>query len=251
MSHHHTYYVTSSYILCHIIIHTMSHTKSTFSLVEFSLGAPHWLQKRSVECQEHRGSYSAVASEFLVWVWAWHLPLGAPGHGSSSRLSPCPPAPMYHTTMRRILWCICLCWICVAIRRIVWYRWCICVIPSMLYIRHPVCHHVRQHLHTIEQSGILYLQQQKTNTNNAAAIWLPRLMPSPLYIKPFTSITSNRVTCIKRIHDEQWNTYWFDTIIRNWQGPCLPQPSRFLPQTFRCLGSYPRHSNLYQLNQHV
>jgi len=25
MSHHHTYYVTSSYILCHIIIHTMSH----------------------------------------------------------------------------------------------------------------------------------------------------------------------------------------------------------------------------------
>ena len=25
MSHHHTYYVTSSYTLCHIIIHTMSH----------------------------------------------------------------------------------------------------------------------------------------------------------------------------------------------------------------------------------
>ena len=25
LSHHHTYYVTSSYILCHIIIHTMSH----------------------------------------------------------------------------------------------------------------------------------------------------------------------------------------------------------------------------------
>jgi len=25
ISHHHTYYVTSSYILCHIIIHTMSH----------------------------------------------------------------------------------------------------------------------------------------------------------------------------------------------------------------------------------
>jgi hypothetical protein len=24
-AHHHTYYVTSSYILCHIIIHTMSH----------------------------------------------------------------------------------------------------------------------------------------------------------------------------------------------------------------------------------
>jgi len=24
MSHHHTYYVTSSYILCHIIMHTMS-----------------------------------------------------------------------------------------------------------------------------------------------------------------------------------------------------------------------------------
>jgi hypothetical protein len=152
----------------------------------------------------------------------------------------------YHRSLLPII-----CWICVAIRRIVWYRWCICVIPSMLYIRHPVCHPVRQHLHTIEQSGILYLQQQKTNTNNAAAIWLPRLMPSPLYIKPFTSITSNRVTCIKRIHDEQWNTYWFDTIIRNWQGPCLPQPSRFLPQTFRCLGSYPRHSNLYQLNQHV
>jgi hypothetical protein len=25
MSHHHTYYVTSSYILCHIIMHTMPH----------------------------------------------------------------------------------------------------------------------------------------------------------------------------------------------------------------------------------
>ena len=34
MSHHHTYYVTSSYILCHIIIHTMSHHHtSSYSLL--------------------------------------------------------------------------------------------------------------------------------------------------------------------------------------------------------------------------
>ena len=31
MSHHHTYYVTSSYILCHIIIHTMSHYHTSLS----------------------------------------------------------------------------------------------------------------------------------------------------------------------------------------------------------------------------
>ena len=30
MSHHHTYYVTSSYILCHIIIPTMSHQSVGF-----------------------------------------------------------------------------------------------------------------------------------------------------------------------------------------------------------------------------
>ena len=35
MSHHHTYYVTSSYILCHIIIHTMSH--------QARRPQPHWV----------------------------------------------------------------------------------------------------------------------------------------------------------------------------------------------------------------
>ena len=32
MSHHHTYYVTSSYILCHIIIHTNTHTHRRHAL---------------------------------------------------------------------------------------------------------------------------------------------------------------------------------------------------------------------------
>jgi len=39
MSHHHTYYVTSSYILCHIIIHTMSHHHTYYVTSSYILSA--------------------------------------------------------------------------------------------------------------------------------------------------------------------------------------------------------------------
>ena len=39
MSHHHTYYVTSSYILCHIIIHTMSHHHTYYVTSYLTRGA--------------------------------------------------------------------------------------------------------------------------------------------------------------------------------------------------------------------
>ena len=37
--HHHTYYVTSSYILCHIIIHTMSHHHTYYVTFPIANGA--------------------------------------------------------------------------------------------------------------------------------------------------------------------------------------------------------------------
>ena len=37
MSHHHTYCVTSSYILCHIIIHTMSHHHTYYVTSSYTL----------------------------------------------------------------------------------------------------------------------------------------------------------------------------------------------------------------------
>ena len=59
MSHHHTYYVTSSYVLCHIIIHTMSHHHTYYVTSSYILC--HII----IHTMSHHHTYSVTSSYVL------------------------------------------------------------------------------------------------------------------------------------------------------------------------------------------
>ena len=61
MSHHHTYYVTSSYILCHIIIHTMSH-HHTCNITSSNTPHPSPCAQQTRRAMSHHHTYYVTSS---------------------------------------------------------------------------------------------------------------------------------------------------------------------------------------------